>query len=251
MKISIITVVFNNYNTIAESIESVLSQSYPDIEYIIIDGKSTDGTLDVIKGYGDNIDLVVSERDDGLWDAMNKGANLAKGEYVGFLNADDFLAHKDVIYNIATTIDENNRADALYGYLDIVDEKNTAKVVRHYRVKWYTKSALRLGLMCAHPTFYCKRELFEKYGGFSLSDEITPDFELMVRFYQTPGFRSVCLPQVLVKMRNGGLGNSSLSYKLARLKKQANSCRMNGIYSTPWMILLKYPYKLLEYTKIL
>ena len=250
MTISIITVVWNNKDTIAGAIKSVLNQSYPNIEYIIIDGRSTDGTLNVIKKYSQRIDLVVSEKDDGLWDAMNKGVSLASGNYIGFLNADDFLAHKDVINDIAMTL-QKHKADAIYGYLDIVDENNTAKVVRHYRVPWFTKSAFRLGLMCAHPTFYCKRDLFKKYGAFSLRDDITPDFELMVRFYQSTNFRTVCLPKVLVKMRNGGLGNSSLAYKKARLKKQANSCRINGIYSTPWMILLKYPYKLLEYTKIL
>ncbi|MGM0519929.1 MAG: glycosyltransferase family 2 protein [Campylobacterota bacterium] len=250
MKISIITVVWNNKDTIENAIESVLGQSYEEIEYIIIDGQSTDGTMEIVQRYGKQIDKVVSEKDEGLWDAMNKGLALATGEYVGFLNADDFLAHQDVIARMAKAL-QNSKADAIYGYLDIVDEKDTTKLVRRYRVKWLTRFALRLGLMPAHPTFYCKRSLFEKYGGFLQQADITPDFELMVRFSQTPGFRSVCLPEVLVKMRNGGLGNSSLAYRFARLKKQANSCKINGIYSAPWMVLLKYPYKLLEYTKIL
>lgn len=246
MKISVITVVYNNVDTIKDTIESVLSQTYKNIEYIIIDGGSTDGTLDVIKEYEDKIDRYISEPDNGLWDAMNKGVSLASGDYIGFLNSDDLFAGEDVLEKIAEKLQDKDLC-AVYGYVDIVDKENISKVIRKYRVKWLNRFSLRLGLMPAHPTYYCKKSFFERYGGFFLRDDITPDFELIVRFSQKSGFRAECIPEVLIKMRSGGIGNSSLSYKLGRFRKQAKSCRINGIFSHPLLILLKYFYKILEF----
>lgn len=248
MKISIITVCFNSAETIRDAIESVLKQSFDDIEYIIIDGNSTDGTCAIIQEYSKLIDVFISEPDRGLWNAMNKGLAHASGDYVGFLNSDDFFADSNVVESVANRLHKGN-LDATFGYVDIVNRKELTKVVRRYRVGCFSRAGFIVGLMPAHPTFYCNRSFFERYGGFSEDPSVTPDFELMVRFLMKGGVKAELLPKVLVKMRNEGLGNSSWSYRLARYRKQARSCQVNGLWTNPLIIALKIPYKALEYIR--
>ena len=246
MKISIITVCRNSEGTIRDTIESVLCQSYKNFEYLIIDGESQDDTINIIKEYRNDIDFLISEKDDSLWDAMNKGLANATGDVIGFLNSDDFYAHHYVLEDIYCNFIQNN-VDALYGYVDIVDQCNIYKIVRKYRVSSFNRKSFSFGLMPAHPTFYCKKNIYDNYGYYDLNNDITPDFEIMVRFLTKANIQTLLVPKVLVKMRNGGLGNSSLLYRIQRYTRQVNSCRINGLWSHKLLMLFKIPYKIFEY----
>lgn len=164
-KISIITVCFNSARTITDTIESVLSQDYPDIEYIIVDGASKDGTMNIVRSYSDKIDVVISEPDKGIYDAMNKGIRAASGDVVGFLNSDDFYSSNQSVTQLMECM-EKSGSDAVFADLLIVDSKDTERVVRYYDSSTFSTGRLRYGWMPAHPTLLVKRELYEAYGGF-------------------------------------------------------------------------------------
>lgn len=248
MKVSVITVCLNNVGTLPDTIESVSKQTYHDIEHIIIDGGSTDGTLDVLEHYKERLDVVVSERDRGWFDAMNKGVARATGDCIGFLNADDFYASADSLSKIVNALEEPD-VDAVYGFVDIVDRADTSRVRRRYRVSHATKWFFRVGMMPAHPTFYAKRELFDRCGGFLNDSCVPPDFELMVRFLTQGGMRSKLIPEVLVKMRNEGMSNASIKTRINRIQRQVTSCRINGLWTHPLLVITKYPYKIVEYMR--
>lgn len=203
MKISIITVVWNNVNTIKDAIESVLNQTYKNIEYIIIDGGSTDGTIEVIQSYGNKINKFVSERDEGIYDAMNKGIKLATGDVIGILNSDDFYKSNDVLETVAKEFMVKD-IDCLYGDLEYVDQSNTSKVVRYWKSKPYRKGLFQKGWHPPHPTFFVKREIYHKYGMFNTNFKIAADYELMLRFLEKYQIKSSYIPKVLVSMRLGG-----------------------------------------------
>lgn len=247
--ISIITVCYNSSSTIRDTIESVTSQDYANIEYIIIDGNSSDDTLPIVREYDSHISHVISEPDRGLWDAMNKGIRIATGDYIGFLHSDDFFSESDVVSRIAAVL-SNPAVDAAYGYVDLVESLNTERVVRRYRVSRLDRFGLRIGLMPAHPAFYCSRDLFSRLGGFVCDASIAPDFELIARFYLKGSMRATLLPSVLVKMRANGLSNSGFWYRLLRFRRQVRSCRRNGLWTNSLLVLAKYPYKLLEYLRV-
>ncbi len=230
MKISIITVTHNAGDFLRTCIESVQQQSYPDIEYIIIDGKSTDNTLNIAAFY-DNISQLVSEKDQGMYDALNKGIALATGDVIGILNADDFLATDNVIANISNLF-EINKAGVVYGDLWYVDKNDTDKVIRKWKSQPYKKGIFQMGWMPAHPTFYARRELFEKYGNYRLDMGSAADYELMLRFMHKFRVQSVYLPQVMVKMRAGGMSNHSIKARLKANQADLAAMKVNG---------LKYP----------
>ncbi|MGA1846340.1 glycosyltransferase family 2 protein [Deferribacter abyssi] len=209
MKVSIITVVYNNKDTIKDAIESVLSQTYKNIEYIIIDGASTDGTVDIIRNYGDKIDKFISEKDNGIYDAMNKGIKLASGDIVGILNSDDFYVDNRVIEKVVDVF-ENNNCDSLYGDLVYVNKDNIDKIVRYWKSREYKEGLFKKGWHPAHPTFFVKREVYEKYGMFNLDFKIAADYELMLRFLEKYKITTAYLPEVMVKMRVGGESNRSI-----------------------------------------
>lgn len=247
LKISVITVCYNSEATIRDTIESVLSQTYRDIEYIIIDGASTDGTMGIVNEYLDKLGKVSSESDKGLWDAMNKGIQMSTGEYICFINSDDFFSGPQVISDLANHVTKSN-ADAVFGYVDIVDKNELEKVVRRYRISRCSKWTFRLGMMPAHPGFLARRDLFESLGGFRLdSNDVAPDFELMLRFLTKGNMRAALWPHVIVKMRNEGASNKSFIDRLFRYKILAKSCEVNDVWTTPFLIFLKFPYKLFEY----
>lgn len=246
MKLSIITVSFNSESTIEDTIHSVLSQTCNDIEYILVDGNSRDTTMEIVDKYRNRIDHVVSEPDLGIWDAMNKGVALASGDFVGFLNSDDVFASKDTLKLIEQAL-SSGRFDAVFGFVDIVRAEHIAEVVRRYRVKQYNRCLLRMGLMPAHPGFFCKKQFFDEFGGFSLDPSVAPDFELMVRFLVRGNIKARLIPSVLVKMRDGGLSNTDLSYIFGRFLRQVRSCRINGLWTHSFVVLSKYPYKFLEF----
>lgn len=208
MKISIITVCYNSAATIESTLKSVASQDYPDIEHIIIDGGSTDSTLDIIKRY-QNISMLVSEPDKGIYDAMNKGIMMATGDVIGTLNADDFYINNTAVSDVAKTF-EDNVIDACFADLVYVDQNNTDKIVRYWKSQQYQPGLFKKGWMPAHPTFFVRKKVYEKYGSFDLNFRIAADFELLFRLIEKNKIRTVYLPKVIIKMRLGGTTNKSL-----------------------------------------
>jgi glycosyltransferase len=202
MKVSIITAVINGVETIEDCIKSALNQSYKDVEYVIIDGNSTDGTLDVINRYKDKIAKVVYEPDKGIYDALNKGIKLATGDIIGFLHSDDFYANDRIIEKVADVFMKYN-VDSCYGDLQYVDKSNTNRVIRYWKSSKYEHGKFKYGWMPPHPTFFVKREIYDKYGYFNTDFRIAADYELMLRFLERHRISTYYIPEVLIKMRIG------------------------------------------------
>jgi glycosyltransferase involved in cell wall biosynthesis len=242
LKISLITVCYNAEAHIGRCIASVIAQNYPNLEYIIIDGGSDDNTLAIINSYEQNeqcITVVVSEPDKGVYDAMNKGIQRATGEVLGTLNADDFFASENVLTTIGNVFAHND-IDILYGDLDYVDFNET--IIRRWRTKSYIKGVFNWGWMPPHPTFYCKRSLFEKYGLYKLDYGTAADYELMLRFMHPTNANTFYLQKVLVKMQVGGLSNRSFQSRLKAWANDLKAMRKNGIMF-PLLTLIMKPLR--------
>lgn len=207
MKISIITVVYNNADTIEDAIFSVASQKYSDIQHVVVDGGSTDGTLSVLEIHRTKL-AVVSEQDDGMYDAMNKGLTLADGEVVGTLNADDFYADNSVIEQVASVFRDPD-VDACYADLVYVDQATASKVIRYWKSCPFRDGLFAEGWCPPHPTFFVRKWVYETYGRFDLSYRLAADVELMMRFLEVNKIRTVYVPRVWVKMRIGGTSNKT------------------------------------------
>ena len=236
MKISIITVVRNNVATINDAINSVLSQTYKNIEYIVIDGASTDGTVGVVQSYTNKIDKFITEKDHGLYDAMNKGITLATGDIIGILNSDDMYFDINVIEDIANTFLEK-KTDSVFGDLHYVDKNNTNKVMRHWKTSDFKLGSFAKGWHPPHPSFFAKKEVYEKYGLFDLELSISADFDLMLRFLEKHQISSVYLPKTLVKMRTGGQSNNSIRNIITSNKSILKSFSKNKIKVNKWLYL--------------
>lgn len=228
MKVTVITAVLNNKDTIVDAIESVLSQTYKDIEHIVIDGASVDGTVELVRSYGDKIDKIVSEPDEGIYDALNKGISLATGDVIGFLNSDDIYAHDRVIEKIAETFNRE-KVDSTYGDLNYVKREDISKVVRHWKSHLFSEEKLRQGWMPPHPTFYVKREIYEKYGMFDTSFEIAADYDSILRFLGKHQISTAYIHGVLVKMRLGGVSNRDLKSILRKSGEDYRALKKNDI----------------------
>ncbi len=228
MKITVITAVLNNKETIVDAIESVLSQTYKDIEHIVIDGASMDGTVELVRSYGDKIDKIVSEPDEGIYDALNKGIGLATGDVVGFLNSDDIYAHDRVLEKIAEAF-KREKVDSTYGDLNYVKREDISTVVRHWKSHLFSEKKLRQGWMPPHPTFYVKREIYEKYGMFDTSFEIAADYDSILRFLGKHRISTTYIHGVLVKMRLGGVSNRDLKSILRKSGEDYRALKKNGI----------------------
>ncbi|MFW9270444.1 glycosyltransferase family 2 protein [Pseudomonas sp. NR3] len=248
LKISIITVCYNSVETIRDTIESVLSQQYPDIEYIIVDGASKDGTLELISEYEGRISKVISESDKGIYDAMNKGVQAATGDFVGILNSDDVFAGSDVIHNLVAHLQNNPSADAVYADLVFVQRKEMDVVTRRYSSSGFSPWKVRFGFMIPHPTFYARRELFEKYGSYKLGYRVSADFELMARF-MSKGVKMIRHSAVMVKMREGGISTTGFWWRIHQNLEIVRACRENGIYTNILLVAMKVPFKLASYFK--
>jgi len=246
MKVSIITVVYNNKNTIKDTIESVLNQIYKNIEYIIVDGASTDGTVEVIKSYGDKIDKFISEPDNGIYDAMNKGLKLATGEVVGILNSDDVYADNKVIETVANTFQKCD-CNATYGDLVYVDKEDLDEVVRYWKSKSFEKGSFQKGWHPAHPTFFVKKEIYDRYGLFNLDFKIAADYELMLRFMERYNISTHYIPEVLVKMRVGGESNRSIKNILKANIECYKAWQLNDLKISPFIVAKKPFLKLFQY----
>jgi len=245
MKITIITVVFNGAKYIRTAIQSVLSQDYDNIEYIVIDGGSTDGTVDIIKEYQNKISVFVSEPDKGLYDAMNKGIGLATGDVVGILNGDDFYIDDKVIEKVVKEFEEKG-VDSVYADLVYVRPKNLDKTVRYYDGSHFNPSKFAYGWMPAHPTFFVKKDIYDKYGVFRTDLKIGADFDILTRFLYTQKISYSYMQEVLVKMRLGGVSTSFRSIWTNNIE-QLMACKDNSIETNIFKILYKYPRKLIGF----
>jgi glycosyltransferase involved in cell wall biosynthesis len=245
-RISIITVTYNSCRTIADTINSVLSQTYPDIEYIVIDGASSDGTKDIVTSFGKRISKFISEPDNGIYDGINKGIRLATGDIVGILNSDDFFCNNTVMERVVESFMEN-KIDAVIGDVQFVDMINTSKVVRYYSSKHFKTARFRFGFMPAHASFYVKRELFEKLGYYKTDYKIAADYELLIRFLFVNKITYKYLEMPFVSMRMGGVSNKSIHSIYILNKEIAKACRENGIKTNYIFIYSKYFSKLFEF----
>jgi glycosyltransferase involved in cell wall biosynthesis len=237
LKISLITVAYNADKTIERCIRSVIAQSYPNIEYIVIDGGSTDKTLEILSGFKANINQLVSEPDRGVYDAMNKGIKIATGTIVGMLNADDVLANIDVLAHVAHAFRQHSTG-IVYGDLDYVSAGG--RIIRKWRSGEYRLEAFNRGWMPPHPTFYCKTDLYYKYGFYSLEYGTAADYELMLRLMFKNHVSAVYLPEVMVKMQIGGKSNQSVSNRVKASSNDRRAMKENGI-KLPWLTALLKP----------
>jgi len=238
VKVSIITAAFNNKSHIRDCITSIFAQSYPDVEHIIVDGGSTDGTLDVIKAHDKKIAKWISEPDQGIYDAMNKGISLASGEVIGILNADDFYANSHVVSNVASVFHDDCICSC-YGDLEYIDPENTSRVVRYWHSGHFQVKSFYWGWMPPHPTFFVRRDVYEKYGLYNLTLGSAADYELMLRFLLKYRITTAYIPEVLVKMRQGGTSNASLRNRLRANLMDRMAWNINGIKPYPWTLYLK------------
>lgn len=246
MKVSIITVVYNGETFLEDCIQSVIVQDYVNIEYIIIDGGSSDRSLKIIEQYKDYISHFISEKDNGMYDALNKGIDLATGDVVGILNADDMLASSDVISAVVSCFNNQN-PDALYGNLNYVDPLNTNKIIRKWISKPYTRRGISLGWMPAHPTFYAKRLLFKTLGNYSLNYDSAADYELMVRFLYKYQINAIFLNKLIVNMRTGGMSNASLKHRYKALIYDYKALIANRVPFAVLTIFLKKISKIQQF----
>lgn len=245
MKISVITVCFNAAETIADTFDSVRSQSHPEIEYIVVDGGSTDETLGIIAQNRDIISKLITGPDNGMYDAANKGIESASGEFVGMLNADDFFADKDVLKDVARSAAEGN--DAVYGDLHYVDRHDPETIRRNWVSGPYSRQSFLSGWMPPHPTFFLRKNAYDTYGKFRLDFDSAADYELMLRMLYkhslTPGY----LNRVLVKMRVGGKSNVSLANRIRANREDRKAWRINGLEAAWYTLYLKPLSKLGQY----
>jgi glycosyltransferase involved in cell wall biosynthesis len=246
LKVTIITVVFNGAKTVRHCIESVLSQDFPDIEYIVIDGGSTDGTQEIVREYGTKIAHFVSERDSGIYDAMNKGIQLATGNVIGILNSDDFYAYNSAISDVVLKFESEN-AQGCYGDLIYVDSADEAVVKRKWISGSYKEGAFLNGWMPPHPAFFVKKELYNKFGLFRLDLGSAADYELMLRFIHKAKIKIAYVPKVLVKMRTGGVSNSNIKNRIAANRNDLRAWKENDLKPRFYTLWLKPLRKVLQF----
>ena len=244
--VSVVTVVKNAAGSIADTITSVSVQTYPHREHVIVDGVSTDGTLDIIRANRDKIARLVSEPDAGLYHAMNKGIAMATGDVIGYLNSDDFYTDPDVIADVARVM-QDPAVDACYGDLLYVRPEDLDAVVRYWRSRDYQPGLVERGWMPAHPTFFIRRRILEEVKGFDARFRYQADYELMVRLFAVRGIRTRYIPRVLVKMRMGGHTNRSLRNVIRGNLEAYRACRINGIAVSPLFIVKKIASRLPQF----
>ncbi|MBK8807565.1 MAG: glycosyltransferase [Bacteroidales bacterium] len=228
MKFSIITAVYNNASSIEQAILSVLHQKNVSIEYILIDGGSTDGTVEIIKKYNSQISYFISEKDKGIYDALNKGLQQATGDVIGFLHSDDLFSHDNILNNISEKFTKIE-TDGVYGDLQYVDKIDINKVIRFWKSKPFNRSNLKYGWMPAHPTLFLKKEVYKKHGLFDTKYKISADYEFMIRILSDTTYKFDYLPQVITKMRVGGESNKSIKNIILKSKEDLKAIKKNKI----------------------
>ena len=243
-KISILTAVFNRQDSIARALESIKCQTFKDIECVVVDGKSTDGTTELLPSLLGPDDKFLSEPDEGAYDALNKGLLLASGEVIGLLHSDDYYEDQDVLSRVMKVF-ESQDVDLVYGDATFFKKNNELTTVRKYRSSFFSKRNLAWGQMPAHPSMFFRKEIYRDLGGFKLGYKIAADYEFLCRLLVARDIKSVYLPQPLVRMQVGGLSTSGIKSYIVITKEVRRALKENGIYSNYPMILSKYPKKLM------
>lgn len=246
MKVSIITITYNSAATLKETIESVVNQTYSNIEYIIVDGLSQDNTLSIVNNYKDKISKVVSEKDKGLYDALNKGINLATGDLVGILHSDDFYTHPQVIEHVVKALQEDN-ADAVYADLYYVDRNDTSKIFRKWKSGHYKHGMFYKGWMPPHPTFFAKKSCYQKFGMFNLNFNSAADYELLLRLIHKHQIKLAYLPEFIIKMRVGGKSNQSFSNRLKANQEDRKAWKVNDLKPKFYTLYVKPLRKIVQF----
>lgn len=236
MKVSIITASYNNEQTIKDTIKSVLSQSYDNIEYIIIDGKSSDNTINIIQKYSESISKLISETDSGIYDALNKGINSASGDIIGFLHADDIYNDENSINRIVKTFNDN-KVDSVYGDLLYVSKSDTNKIIRKWISGNFKRKKLKYGWMPPHPTFFVKKTIYENLGSFDTSFKIAADYDLILRFLGKHNVSVQYSRGILIKMRIGGESNKSIKNILRKMREDVRALKKNKLGNWHTVIL--------------
>ena len=246
LKVSIITAAFNRATTIKRALLSVKSQTYENIQIALIDGASTDETISKAQTILEKTDIVISEPDEGIYDALNKGLKISDGEIIGFLHSDDLFYDNDVISKVADVFADDS-VDIVYGDACFFSGQNSKKVKRRYRSSELTLKNLAWGKMPAHPSIYIRRRIYDEIGYFETNFKIAGDYEFLCRLAKHKNLKSVYLPYPFVKMQFGGASTSGLSSTILLNKEVLRAIRQNGIYTNLFMVLSKYPSKIMEY----
>lgn len=241
LKFSIVTATYNRADTVRQAITSIQKQAYKDVTHVVVDGASTDGTLEVVRAHLDVCDRLISEPDHGIYDALNKGLALATGDIVGVLHSDDFFADEQVLADVALAFSDPE-VDVVYGDLDYVAKGNTDKVIRHWVAGPYSRARLAWGWMPPHPTLFVRRRVIEQWGGYDTSFRIAADYDAILRYFSRGGVRAAYIPRVLVKMRVGGESNRSLAKIWLKTREDYRALRKNrvgGLGALVWKNLSK------------
>ncbi len=245
LTVTVITVCFNSASTLSRALQSVADQDWPHIEHIVIDGGSSDETVEILQEFDSHLACVVSEPDNGIYDAMNKGLDRASGDVVCFLNADDHYAHPQVLSKVATQMSELG-LDALMGDVGFFHEQDPSRMIRHYRSDRFHPSRLAWGWMPAHPALFLSSAVVHRVGRFKTDYRIAGDFEYIVRAFHNHALRYRHLPEVLVQMQSGGASTNGWRSKILLNREVLRACRENGLQTNMLKILSKYPAKMLE-----
>lgn len=248
MKFSLITATYNSEQSINSALESINFQTYKNIELIIIDGASTDNTVSIIEKTFTGELIIISEKDNGIYDALNKGIKMASGDILGFLHSDDILALEDIISRIQSVF-EKEKVDGVYGDLQYVAKEDTSKVIRYWKSETFKPQLLIKGWMPAHPTLFLKREVYEKHGLFNLDYNIAADYDLMLRIFSDKSLKFYYLPEVITKMRIGGASNRSLKNIKLKSKEDFQALKTNGIQNPLIVLAYKNLSKLKQFIK--
>jgi glycosyltransferase involved in cell wall biosynthesis len=246
MKVSVITACYNSAQTLGETIESVAQQTYRDIEHIVVDGGSTDGTLELISRHRGSIATLVNGPDKGIYDALNKGVAASTGDMIAFLHSDDVYAGNDVIESLVGEIGRHS-LDVIFGDVAFVRPENLQRVVRLYSSRRFHPSRIGWGWMPAHPALFVSKRIFRRFGAFKTDYKIAADFEFVARIFARPDFQYRYVPKVLVKMRMGGVSTRGWRSTLTINREVLRACRENGISTNYLKILSKYPAKVAEF----
>lgn len=250
MKVSIITASFNSAKTLGDTLESILRQTYDNFELIVVDGLSTDDSMNIIKEYEPLFKgkmRWISETDKGTYDAMNKGICMATGDIVGILNSDDYYSSDNILERVVYEFQEDNRIDALYGDVHFIHDGKPDKCVRYYSSAIFRPWLLRFGFMPAHPSFYAKRSVYENYGLYALDYKIAADYDMMVRLFYKYKIRAKYIYLDFVTMRIGGISTRNIRSRLQISKEDVIACRRNGMYTNFIFICVKYFAKVFEF----
>lgn len=251
MKISLITVTYNSEKTLRKTIQSVLAQKFINLEYIIIDGQSKDNTVSIIKEseplFNNNLKWI-SEKDTGIYDAMNKGIKIATGDIIGILNSDDYFTSDNILEIIHTTFEKNQSIDAIYGDIHYINN-NPNQIIRYYSSKIFKPQLMRLGFMPAHPSFYVKKQVYTQWGVYKTNYKIAADFEFLLRVILKGKIQTLYLPIDMVTMKIGGVSTNNIKSHIQIMKEHLRACKENQIKTNIFLLSLRYFYKIYELYK--